>query len=69
MNFWTTVDSAEVESAMNEIVAEIRQHKDNALFKVLGTIKEAVSPNTKDNSSICPALKKYGIPLDDTRVH
>jgi hypothetical protein len=27
------------------------------------------SPNTKDNSSICPALKKYGIPLDDTRVH
>ena len=69
LNFWTTVNSAEVESAMNDIVAEIRQHRDNALSDILGTIKEAVSPNTKKNSNICPALKKYAIPLDDTRVH
>ncbi len=54
MHFWTTVNSAEVESAMNDIVAEIRQHRDNALSDILGTIKEAVSPNTKNNSNICP---------------
>jgi hypothetical protein len=28
MDFWTTVNSAEVESAMNDIVAKIRQHRD-----------------------------------------
>jgi hypothetical protein len=39
------------------------------LSDILGTIKEAVSPNTKNNSNIFPALKKYGIPLDDTRIH
>jgi hypothetical protein len=73
MNFWTTVNSAEVESAMNDIVAEIQQHRDNVLSDILsdilGTIKEAVSPNTKNNSNICPALKKYAIQLDNTRVH
>jgi hypothetical protein len=66
ISFWTTVDSADVKSAMNDIVAEIGQHKDNALSEILGTIREAVSPNKEDNSSICPALKKYGIPLNNT---
>jgi hypothetical protein len=69
MSFSTTVDSADVDSAMNDIVAEIRLHKDNALSDILGTVKEAVSPNTKYNTCICPALKKLGIPHDDTRVH
>jgi hypothetical protein len=27
------------------------------------------SPQTKKNSNICWALKKYGLPLDDTSVH
>jgi hypothetical protein len=49
MNFWTTINSAQVESAMNDIVAEIRQHRDNVLSDILSTIKEAVSPNTKKN--------------------
>jgi hypothetical protein len=39
------------------------------LSDIIGTIKEAVSPNTKNNSNIFPALKKYGIPLDNTRIH
>jgi hypothetical protein len=69
MNFFEDSYSAEVESAMNDIVAEIRQHRDNVLTDILGTIKEAVSPNMKNNSNICPALKKYGIPLDDNRIH
>jgi hypothetical protein len=69
MNFWTTVNSAEVESAMNDIVAKIQQHRENTLSSILSTIKEAVSQSTKNNSNICPALKKYAIPLDDTRVH
>jgi hypothetical protein len=41
------VDSDLVESAMNEIISDIRQHQDDALSKILGTTKEAVSPNTK----------------------
>jgi hypothetical protein len=28
MNFWTTVHPAKAESAMNDIVAKIRQHRD-----------------------------------------
>ena len=68
-DFWTTVDSGLVESTMHEIVSDIRQHHDDALSEILGTAKEAVSPNTKSNSNICSALKKYNVPLDDTRVH
>jgi hypothetical protein len=63
------VDSGLAESAMNEIISDIQQHRDDALSEILGTTKEAVSPNTKNHSNICSALKKYGVPLDDTRVH
>jgi hypothetical protein len=49
MNLWTTFDSADVKSAINDITAEIQKHKANALSKILATMKEAVSPNKKDN--------------------
>jgi hypothetical protein len=68
-NFWTAVDANEVEAAMNDIVTEIRQHRDAALSEILGTNQEPVSPNTKENPQLCPTLKKYSIPLGDSRVH
>jgi hypothetical protein len=54
---------------MNDIVTEIRQHRDAALSEILGTNQEPVSPNTKENPQLCPTLKKYSIPLGDSRVH
>jgi hypothetical protein len=47
MNFWTTAGSAEVESPMNDIVAEIKKHKDNVLSEIHCTIKEAVSEHKR----------------------
>ena len=67
-DFWTTVDSGLVESTMHEIVSDIRQHRDDALSEILGTAKKVVSPYTKSNSNICSALKKYNVPLDDTKL-
>jgi hypothetical protein len=66
MNFWTTVNSAEVESAMNDIVAEIRQHRYKALSYILGTIKEAVSPNTKKQFEHLPCTQEV---CNSTRRH
>ena len=68
-NFWTTVNANEVEATMNNIVAEIRQHREDALSAILGLALEPVSPNTKQNPLLFPSLKKYSIPLGDTRVH
>jgi hypothetical protein len=47
---------------MNVIMADIRQHRDNALSKILGTIKEAVALNTKDN-------KKYALHSRSMQFH
>jgi hypothetical protein len=47
-NFWTMVDSTEVKSTMNEIVAEVQQHIYVDLSHILDTTKEAVSPNKKE---------------------
>ena len=68
-DFWTMVDSGLVESTMNKIFSDIRKHQDDALSEILGTAKAAVSPNTKNNSNISSAMKKYGVPLDDPRIH
>jgi hypothetical protein len=70
MNFWMTADSAEVESGMDDIVAEIRQHRDNALSEILGTSHQRSSLlKHKRQLKFWPPLKKYAISLDDTRVH
>jgi hypothetical protein len=67
MNFWRTVNSAKVESAMNDIVAKIQQHRGTALSDILGTIKEAVSPNTKRLEKqrwLLPCTKQHDKNLD-----
>jgi hypothetical protein len=38
-DFWTMVESGLVESTMNGIVSDIRQHWDDALSEILGTTK------------------------------
>jgi hypothetical protein len=43
---------------------------DTKLCPTFSAPSKKQSPRTqKNNSNICPALKKYAIPLDDTRVH
>ena len=69
-DYWTDVDSKEVvESVMNDILSEIREHREGVLSDILGVHHQPLSPNTKNDRRVCPPYKKIGIPLDNPRVH
>ncbi len=69
-DFWAPeVDSAAVGAALHSIVTELRQHQDDSLSVILQTIQAPTSPNTKENPTVLPTLKAYGVSLDDRRVH
>jgi hypothetical protein len=69
-DFWAPeVDSAAVEAALHSIVTELRQHRDDLLSVILQTVQVSTSPNTKENPTVLPTLKAYGVSLDDRRVH
>jgi hypothetical protein len=63
------VDSAAVGAALHSIVTELRQHWDNFLSVILQSVQAPTSPNTKENPTVLPMLKAYGVSLDDLRVH
>jgi hypothetical protein len=69
-DFWAPeVDLAAVEAALHSIEAELRQHRDNSLSGILQTVQAPTLPNTKENPTVLPKLKAYGVSLDDRRVH
>jgi hypothetical protein len=69
-DFWAPeVDSAAVEAALHSIATELRQHRDDSLSLILQTVQAPTSPNTKENPTVLPTLKAYGVSLDDRRVH
>jgi len=68
-DYWIDVDSKEVESVMNDIVSEIRKHREDVLSDILGVHHQPLSPNTKNDRWVCPTNKTFGIPLDKPRVH
>jgi hypothetical protein len=69
-DFWATdVDSVAVGEALDLIVTELRQHRDDSLSSILETVQAPISPNSKENPSVVPTLKAYGVSLEDRRVH
>jgi hypothetical protein len=69
-DFWAPdVDSAAVRVALDSIVTELRQHRDDSLSAILETAQAPISPNTEENPTVVPTLKAYGISLVDRRVH
>jgi len=68
-DYWTDVDSKKVESVMNDVVPEIREHREDVLSNILGIHHQALSPNTKNDRRVCPTYQNFGIPLDNPRVH
>jgi hypothetical protein len=68
--FWKKECSAnEVESALLEIVRLIQEHREDKLTNILGSIRVQHSPETKSKENVFPIMKKYGIPLEERRVH
>jgi hypothetical protein len=63
------VDLAAVGVALNLIVTELRQHRDDSLYVILQTVQAPTSPNTKENPTVLPTLKAYSVSLDDRCVH
>jgi hypothetical protein len=69
-DFWASdVDSAAVGEALQSIVDELRQQRDDSLSAILKTTQAPTSPNTKAKPTVLPTLKAYGVSLDDRRVH
>ncbi len=70
-DFWSPdVDSAAVGAALQSIVTELRQHRDDSLSAILATVQApTTSPTTKESPSVVPTLKAYGVSLEDRRVH
>jgi hypothetical protein len=69
-DFWApNIDSAAVSIALDSIVMELRQHRDNSLSDILKTEQAPTSPKTKTDPSIVPTLKAYGVSLEDRRIH
>jgi hypothetical protein len=68
--FWKKECSAnEVESALLDIVRHIQEHREDKLTNILGSIRVQHSPETKSRENVFPIMKKYGIPLEERRVH
>jgi hypothetical protein len=63
------VDSAAVGVALQSIMTELRQHRDDYLLAILKTSQAPTSPNTKESPTLLPTLKAYGVSLDDRRIH
>ena len=69
-DFWAPdIDSVAVVAALDSIVRELRQHRDDSLSAILETEQAPSSPNTKENATMVPTLKAYGVSLEDRRVH
>jgi hypothetical protein len=69
-DFWAPdIDSAAVGSALDSIVMELRQDRDNSLSAILKTVQTPTSHKTKTDPSILPTLKAYGVSLEDRRIH
>jgi hypothetical protein len=68
--FWAAdIGSAAVESALDSMARESRQHREDSLSAVLQTVQAPTSPNTKENPNVLPMLKKHGVSPEDRRVH
>jgi hypothetical protein len=69
-DFWSLdMDSAAVGAALHSIVTDLRQHRGDSLSAILTTVQAPTSPATKENPSVVPTLKAYGVSLEDRRVH
>jgi hypothetical protein len=52
-----------------DIVRHIQEHREDKLTNILGSIRVQHSPETKSRENVFPIMKKYGIPLEERRVH
>jgi hypothetical protein len=60
--------SAAVGVALDSIVMELRQHRDDSHSAILDTMQAPISPNMKENRTFVPTLKFYGVSLEVRRV-
>ena len=64
-----SVDSKKVEELIYTLVSEMQHQRKATLTKILGTQEKQGSPYTRPQEKSFPALQRFGIPIDDTRVH
>jgi hypothetical protein len=69
--FWKKECSAnEVESGvLLDIVRLIQEHRKDKPTNILGSVRVQHSPETKAKENVFPIMNKYGIPLEERRVH
>ncbi len=59
----------EIEEVVLDIVEGIQKHREDKLSQILGSLQVEHSPRTKKNPKTFPLLKRYGVPLEERRVH
>jgi hypothetical protein len=67
--FRASIDATAVQAIIFDIATKVKQDKDKTLASLLGTSQLPASPTTKTNGNIYSMLKRYGISLEDQRVH
>jgi hypothetical protein len=68
--FWSPVgDPSEIASVILDIAKDLQLQRDDKLSDILSTIQAPVSPQSKQNPNRYPMLKRYGVSLEDRRVH
>jgi hypothetical protein len=64
-----SIKIGEVTMELAKIVTKVNDEKEKELSVILETVRNAVSPGSKANPEYCPWFVKYGISLEDRRVH
>jgi hypothetical protein len=59
----------DIEEVLLDIVEGIQKHREDKLSQILGSLQVEHSPRTKNNPNTFPLLKRYGVPLEERRVH
>ena len=63
------IDVEEVEFLVKQIIKDDNERKEVELSSILNIKRPPVSPNLLNHPELCATLKKYGICLQDCRLH
>lgn len=59
----------EMKEVLLDFVKGIQKHREDKLLQIIGSLQVEHSQRTKKNPKTFPLLKRYGVPLEERRVH
>ena len=65
----SSVDSEKVEEVIYTLVSEMQHHRESTITTIPGKREKQGSPYARLQEKSFPVLQRFGIPIDDARVH